>query len=165
MVLEAIINPIKAEKKPWQTFIWGFIYSTIAIFVSMYLFKEYSSMVMVSLTAMVSVPLIYGAIKLEEKKDIAIQSEVALFKEHGKVLAFFIFMFFGYVVAFSFWYSVLPNSTTLTLFDAQINTLNAINNPATGNAINVGGTIAKIFFNNVRVLIFCLLFAFFYGFG
>ncbi len=165
MVLEALINPLKAEKKPWQTFIWGFIYATVAIFVSLYLFREYSSMVMVSLTAMVSVPLIYGAIKLEEKKDMEIESEVLLFKEHGKVLAFFIFMFFGYVVSFSFWYAVLPNSTTLNLFDAQINTLNAINGPATGNAINVGGTLAKIFFNNVRVLVFCLLFAFFYGFG
>jgi uncharacterized membrane protein SpoIIM required for sporulation len=165
MVLEALINPLQAEKKPWQTFFWGFIYSTAALFVSLFLFRDYSSMVMVSLTAMVSVPLIYGAIKLEEKKDMHIKEEAVLFKEHGKVLAFFMFMFFGYVVSYSLWYVVLPSSTTMSLFDAQIKTISAINSPATGNAINVGSTIGLIFFNNVKVLVFCLLFAFFYGFG
>lgn len=165
MVLEELISPLKAEKKPWQTFIWGLIYSTLAIIVSMYLFGEHSSMVVVSLTTMVSVPLIYGAIKLEEKKDMRIKNEMVLLKEHAKVLTFFIFMFFGYVISFSFWYVVLPNSTVLHLFDAQINTLNAINSPATGNLINAGGVLLKIFLNNIRVLVFCLLFAFFYGFG
>lgn len=163
--MEYLLSPIKAEKKPWQTFFWGFVYATLAIFVSIYLFREYSSMVMVSFTTMVSVPLIYGAIKIEEKKDMHISSETRLLKEHGKVLAFFMFMFLGYVVSFSFWYVVLPNTTIIHLFDAQINTLNAINAPATGNAINMGATIAKIFFNNIRVLLFCLIFAFFYGFG
>jgi len=165
MVLEALINPVQAERRPWETFFWGFIYSTAALFVSLFLFRDYSSMVMVSLTAMVSVPLIYGAIKLEEKKDMRINSEVILFKEHSKALSFFMFMFLGYVISFSLWYVVLPDAWVLSLFNAQIDTVGAINAPATGNAISIGSTIGKIFFNNFKVMIFCLIFAFFYGFG
>jgi uncharacterized membrane protein SpoIIM required for sporulation len=165
VVLEALINPIQAERKPWETFFAGFLYSTIAIIASLFLFKEYSSMVMIALTTMVSVPLIYGAIKLEEKKDLRIEKEAILFKEHGKALAFFIFLFMGYVLSFSLWYVLLPASTAKTLFDAQISTITAINSPATGNMFNISSTVGKIFLNNIKVLIFCLIFAFLYGFG
>lgn len=165
MVLEALINPLQAERKPWETFLAGFLYSTIAIVASLFLFRDHSSMVMIGLTAMVSVPLIYGAIKLEEKKDLKIQKEVLLFKEHSRALAFFIFLFMGYVLSFTLWYVLLPASTTKVLFDAQIGTITTINSPATGSMINITSTVGKIFFNNLKVLVFCLIFAFLYGFG
>ena len=38
------------------------------------------------------------------------------------------------------------------------------NQQVTGNVIS-GGMLLKIFLNNIRVLIFCLLFSFFYGVG
>ena len=165
MVLEALINPIKAERKPWETFFIGMIYSSAAVVVSLMLFREFSSIVMISLTALVSVPLIYGAIKLEEKKDLEIAEEKELMREHGKALSFFIFLFLGFVVSLTIWYVALPPALTETLFEVQINMVNEINNPVTGNLITTSTVIGKIIWNNIKVMLFCLLFAFFYGFG
>ena len=165
MVLEALVNPIKAKKNPWETFIIGLVYASISIFVSLFLFEQYSSIVMISLTTIVSIPLVYGLIRLEEKKDLEIHEERLLIKEHGKILLCFVFLFLGFLLAFSFWYVVLPIEVTETLFEIQIEAVNEINNPITGNLINTSSTIGIIFFNNLKVLFFCLLFAFFYGFG
>ncbi len=165
MVLEALLNPIKAERKPWETFFIGMLYASLAVIVSLLLFQDFSSIVIISLTAMVSVPLIYGAIKLEEKKDLEFSDENILLKEHGKALLVFVFLFLGFVAAFSIWYIVLPNDTADTLFQIQINTVNEINNPVTGNMVNIASTLGKIFSNNLKVMAFCILFAFFYGLG
>lgn len=165
MVLEALLSPIKAERRPWETFFIGIIYASFAVIVSLILFKEHASTIIIALTAMVSIPLIYGAIKLEEKKDLAISDEKVLIKEHGKALLVFVFLFLGFVAAFILWYIFLPESTTQVIFDTQLATIDEINNHITGNAINTYSAFSAIFFHNLKVLSFCLVFAFFYGFG
>lgn len=165
MVLEGLISPIKAEKKPWKMIFIGLLYSSIAIIISLFLFPDYASLVMVFFTVFASIPIVYWAIRLEEKKDLSIQDEKVLIKEHGKALAFFIFLFLGFVISFSVWYIVLPASITEKLFEVQSATISNINNPLTGNAFNLAGTFVMILFNNMKVLLFCLIFAFFYGFG
>ena len=69
MVFESLINPIKAEKRPWEMLFIGMIYSSFAIILSLFIFREDASLVMIFLTTLAAVPLIYGAIKIEEKKD------------------------------------------------------------------------------------------------
>ncbi len=168
MVLESLINPIKAEKKPWEMFIIGVIYSSFAVIFSYYIFKEDASLVAIFLTAFCSVPIIYGAIKLEEKKDLIIQKESYLLKEHGKALSFFMFLFLGFVVSFSLWYVFLPPDLANSLFSVQtrdINRIEVMSYGVTGNAVDLLSTFSKIFFNNIRVMIFSLIFAFFFGFG
>ena len=81
MVLESLINPIKAEKKPWEMFIIGSVYASFAIILSYYIFREYASLVTIFLTALCSVPIIYGAIKLEEKKDLEGKKEQIMEKQ------------------------------------------------------------------------------------
>ena len=168
MVLESLINPIKAEKKPWEMFIIGSVYASFAIILSYYIFREYASLVTIFLTALCSVPIIYGAIKLEEKKDLIIQKESYLLKEHGKALSFFMFLFLGFTITFSLWYIFLPADLTNELFSVQtkdINRIEMISQGATGNAVALLSTFSKIFFNNLRVMVFSLIFAFFFGFG
>ena len=89
MVLESLVNPIKAERQPYEMFFIGLLYASIAIFLSIWIFKEYSSLVMVFLTVFAAVPLMYNTLKLEEKKDIEISGERKLLREHGKALKFF----------------------------------------------------------------------------
>ncbi|MCK5282052.1 MAG: stage II sporulation protein M [Nanoarchaeota archaeon] len=165
MVLESLISPIKAEKKPWEMFFIGILYSSIAIIISIFLFRDYASLIAIFFTVMASIPIIYWTIKMEEKKDLSIHEEKVLIKEHGKALAFFVFLFLGFVVSFSLWYVLLPADISSKVFEIQTNTISQINNPLTGNAYNLAGTFTKILFNNIKVLLFCLIFAFFYGFG
>jgi uncharacterized membrane protein SpoIIM required for sporulation len=165
MVLEALLNPIKAERKPWETFFIGAIYSSIAMIVSIFLFREYASTIIVAFTAMASVPLIYGAIKLEENKDKEISDEGKLMKEHGKALLVFIFLFLGFVASFSIWYILLPEPLSQEIFSSQIDIIQDINSPLVGHAIKPSSALQTIILNNIKVMSFCLLFAFFYGFG
>jgi len=165
MVLESLINPFKAEKEPWEMLIIGFIYCTIAIFLSLWIFEDSASLVMVFLTVMACVPLMYSVIKLEEEKDLKIKEEKKLIKEHGRALLFFIFLFLGITLAVSLWYVVLPQQTVNNLFYIQTKTITTINSKATGNFLSGINIVSKIFLNNLRVMIFCLLFAFIYGVG
>ena len=165
MVLEALINPFKAEKKPWEMFFYGLIYTSVAIFLSLWIFQQYASLVMVFLTVMACVPLIYATIKLEEKKDLELESEKKILKEHSKVLFFLIMLFLGMTVAFAFWYVVLPKVTVQNLFNIQTSTIMGINNRVSGHNIRIFQTFFAILFNNIKVLTFCVLFAFIYGVG
>jgi len=165
MVLESLVSPLKAEKKPWKMFFIGILYSSVAIIVSIILFQQFASLVMIFFTVMASIPIIYLTIKMEEEKDLEINDEKLLIKEHGKALAFFMFLFLGFVVSFTVWNILLPGGLSEKVFEIQTNTIAEINDPLTGNAVNFGGAFLEIFLNNFKVLLFCLIFAFFYGFG
>ncbi|MFH1409256.1 MAG: stage II sporulation protein M [Nanoarchaeota archaeon] len=164
MVLEALSNPINAESKPWTMFFVGFLYNSVALFLSWWIFFSYASMIMVFLTTIAAIPLIYGTMRLEEEKDEEIESEGALLKQHAKAIALLSFLFVGAITSIVMWYMILPGSITSSLFGAQIETITSINPHITGNAIS-SGALTRIFINNLGVLFFSMLFALIYGFG
>jgi uncharacterized membrane protein SpoIIM required for sporulation len=130
----------------------------------MWVFREQSSMISLLLTVAVSIPFVYGTLRLEEKKDIYMSGEVTLLKEHAKALKVFMWLFIGYTVSFSLWYTFLPSAYAENLFSVQLNTINQINNNISANAFS-SGIFTTILLNNLKVLAFCLLFALFFGAG
>ncbi len=165
MVLESLISPLKAEKKPWEMFFLGIIYSSVAIVLSLWIFEKHASLIFVFLTVMACIPLIYRTIKLEEKKSLVIDKEKTLLKEHSKVLYFLILLFVGVTLSVALWYVFSPADLVSNLFDVQQKTIIGINTSVTGQAVQQFHLFTKIFFNNMKVLTFCLLFAFVYGVG
>lgn len=167
MVLESILTPFKAEQKPVKLLFLGAVFASVAIVLSLWIFKSQSSLIMVFLTSMAALPLIYNTIKMEEEKDLEGMGEKWLLKEHAKALKAFIFLFIGATIAYSFWYVFLSSSTVNILFQTQTATINAINSKVTGHlSFNANmGFFSKIFLNNIKVLIFCILFSFIYGSG
>ena len=165
MVVESLINPLKAEKKPWEMFFIGFLYSSIALLLSLWIFKDQSSLVMVFLTVMACIPIVYNTMKLEESKDMEISRERALLKEHNKAIIFLMFLFFGITLSFVVWYIFLPSETLNLVFGKQTATIQAINNQVSGQIYQQFSTFSKILFNNIKVLAFAILFAFVYGAG
>src|SRR3989338_1445961 len=99
MVLESIISPEKAESKPWETFFIGFAYMTVAIVLSLWIFEDEASMVMVFLVVIASIPLVYNTMNFEESKDLLISKESSLLKEHNKAVSFLMFLFLGTTAA------------------------------------------------------------------
>lgn len=167
MVLELLITPFKAEQKPGRLFLLGAIFCTVGVFLSLWIFKSQSSLVMVFLTSMAALPLVYNTVIMEEEKDLTGMEEKWLLKEHSKALKAFVFLFLGSTVAFAFWYVLLSSGTINILFQTQTATINAINGRITANLsfdANVS-FFSKIFLNNIKVLIFCILFSFVYGAG
>jgi len=170
MVLESLISPIEAEQKPNRLIFYGILYSSIAIILSLWIFREQSSLIMVFLTVLATIPLIYNTLKIEEKKDEGNYNERRILREHWKALSYFMYLFIGFVIAFSLWYIFLPVNSVETLFSTQISTIKSINSnlirvSLPSGAFNQQDILYKIVDNNVRVLLFTLLFSFFYGAG
>ncbi|MBU0957463.1 MAG: stage II sporulation protein M [Nanoarchaeota archaeon] len=184
-MLEMILGPRKAERHPWEMFIIGLLYASLSVLLVSWIFgqdavlSKYSGILIVTFTVMFSIPFMYYIIKLEEEKDL--QENIgflSLLKEHSKALKAFTWLFLGFVVAFSFWYIVLPSSDN---FRAQIETYCWINRPAnfeqcisdygvevtsktTGFATNKE-RLFMIFSNNIYVMIFTLIFSLIFGAG
>ncbi|HII15431.1 MAG TPA: hypothetical protein HA362_03890 [Nanoarchaeota archaeon] len=164
MVLEELLTPEGAERKPWHMLPLGALYASIAVFLSLWIFREQASLIVVFLTVMACIPLIYKIIVLEENKEQKIDKEMGILNEHRKALLSFIYLFMGFVIAFSVWFIALPASMVQDLFATQMFTISAINNQVTGNAASFG-LLTDIISNNIKVLFFSVFFSFFYGAG
>jgi len=144
MVLESILNPLKAEKKPWEMFFIGILYSSIAIFLALWIFQDQASLIMVFLTVMACIPIIYNTIRLEESKDMEIDTERRLLKEHNKALIFLMLLFIGITISSVFWYVVLPTNVSNNLFDRQTRTISDINDQISGKIVHQATIFSKI---------------------
>jgi uncharacterized membrane protein SpoIIM required for sporulation len=184
-MLELLINPKNAERRPWEMFFIGFIFATVAVIIPYFVFgqdyvnSKYLSWISILFLVILTMPYMYYAIKLEEKKDKYLDGEMNMLKEHWGTLQGFIWLFLGFVVAFSVLYMVLPNSGNL--FKAQIEVFCSINRQSdysnclkqygmeaqtiTGAVSQDIGRVLGIFSNNVQVLILTLVFSLLLGAG
>jgi stage II sporulation protein M len=165
MVFESLLDPIKAEKKPLDNFFLGIFYTSIAILVTLWVFKGQGSLIMVTILVLCSVILMYNVIRLEEQKDKELDKESSILKEHSKAISFFTFLFLGFLVGFALWFTLLPYDQSQSLFSLQLDTISSINSPITGRAVGEISTINSIFYSNMGVILFSVLFSFFFGAG
>lgn len=190
-MFEALINPRHAERKPWQMFFVGLIYAALAIAIANFVFlrnpvfEKHISIIIVFFTVMFSIPFMFYIIKHEETKDLKIKEEKVLIKEHGKAISALLFLFLGYVVAFAFFYMVLPVDVASSDFRIQVETYCSINAPSSFDSCVAGNLAARtieptskvislregmsrlsaILSNNFYVLLLSLLFSFIFGAG
>ncbi|MFH1500678.1 MAG: stage II sporulation protein M [archaeon] len=183
-MLEMLLSPKKAEREPWEMFFVGLFYASLAVLLVNWIFGQdavlakYSGMIIVTFTVMFSLPFVYAVLKNEEEKNLEYSGFLRILKEHSKALHILMWLFIGFIVAFSFWYIVLASNQN---FRAQIETYCVINRPANFNECvaeygvkGVSRTTAfltakeklfMIFANNVYVLIFTLVFSLIFGAG
>lgn len=183
-MLEMLISPQKAERRPWEMFFIGAFYASLSILLVNWIFAQdavlykYSGILVVTFTVMFSLPFMYYIIKLEEERATQHLGAFKLLKQQSRALMAFMWLFMGFVVAFAFWYSILPSTQS---FRAQFETFCAINSPADydgcvsryGSAQGSAPTafasnkerLFLIFANNIYVLIFTLVFSLIFGAG
>src|SRR3989338_751877 len=184
-MLELLVNTLRAEKHPWEMFFIGAFHGTLSLILTKWIFSgdpvlsKYTGILVVTFSVMFSIPFMYFALKNEEEKDMEISSFLRLLKEHSKALSYFMFLFFGFVVAFSFWYIAFDDGNQN--FRAQIETYCIINRPTnfddcvtqygvktiskTTAFLTAKEKIVNIFANNMYVLIFTLVFSLIFGAG
>ena len=183
-MLESLINPKRAEKGPWKMFFIGLLYASLSVILVHFLFKndnvfaEFSGLLVVLFCVMFSLPFMYYSIKNEEIEDEEIEGLRGVLKVHSDAILAFLWLFFGFIVAFSFWYIILQDSNLLNI---QIETYCSINSPGdvsgcvssyafTGKSVSSGGLsngmkFLSIVGNNFGVMIFTLLFSLIFGAG
>jgi len=164
MVVESLLTPFSARKRPGKAMLLGMLFATLGVFLGLWIFEDHVSLVMVFLTVTAGIPLFYQTMIEEEEKDLIYTKERTLLAEHGKTLTFLMMYFIGATVAYVFLYVVMPTELSTKVFEVQTQTITSLNQHVTGNAIQIG-LLNKIFMNNVKVMIFCILFAFIYGAG
>jgi len=165
MVLEALKGPFSAISKPSHMFFIGILYATIASFLGIWIFKQNSSLIMVFLTVLAAVPLMYRTLKQQEAMEIKVKKEKVILRNHARVLEFLMYLFLGSLVAYSILFIALPATVVQDLFKVQVDTIVAINTQISGDIVTSSSFFSQIFFNNIKVLMFSIFFAFFYGAG
>ena len=165
MVFEALLDPLKAERNPLDSFLIGLLYPSIAILLTLWIFNGQGSLIMITIVVLASMILMYNVIRLEEQKDKDMAKESTMLKEHSKAVSFFSFLFLGFLVSFALWFTLLPYESSQELFSLQIETIKSINSPITGKFFLDYGEINSIFYSNMGVVLFSVLFSFFFGAG
>lgn len=183
-MLESLINPKRVEKGPWKMFFIGILYASLSLLLVHWFFSgdlilaRFSGMIVVAFCVMFSLPFFYFIIKQEEKQDEQVEGVSKVWKVHKDAIYALIWLFLGFVIAFSFWNIVLGNAN---LFNAQVGTYCMINSPldiegclqtysldafkgVTGSATKQM-RLFSIIENNVYVMIFTLLFSLIFGAG
>ena len=165
MVFEALLDPLKAERNPLDSFLIGLLYPSIAILLTLWIFNGQGSLIMITIVVLASMILMYNVIRLEEQKDKDMAKESTMLKEHSKAVSFFSFLFLGFLVSFALWFTLLPYESSQELFSLQIETIKSINSPITGKFFLDYVEINSIFYSNMGVVLFSVLFSFFFGAG
>jgi uncharacterized membrane protein SpoIIM required for sporulation len=182
-MLESLINPKRGEKGPWKMFFIGLIYASLSLLLVHWFFSndanlsKASGILVVLFCIMFSFPFMYFIIKKEEREDEEVEGVFSVWQAHKDAIYAFMWLFFGFVVAFSFWNIVLQDSNLLNF---QIQTYCQINSPSdigscvakyssggagvTGASTN-GFRFLSIIENNVYVMIFTLIFSLIFGAG
>ena len=183
-MLESLINPKRAEKGPWKMLFIGLVYGSLSILLVNWFFSgdivlsKFSGMIVVTFCVMFSLPFMYYIIKREEKEDEEVEGLVGVWKAHSDAIYSLMWLFIGFLIAFSLWYIILQNSD---LFNAQIETYCMINNPGdidgcvsrysfeqlklTSSVSSKGLRLVSIIENNIYVMIFTLIFSLIFGAG
>jgi uncharacterized membrane protein SpoIIM required for sporulation len=182
-MLESLINPKRGEKGPWKMFFIGLVYASLSLLLVHWFFSsdtnlsKASGILVVLFCIMFSFPFMYFIIKKEESDDEEAEGVFSVWEAHKDAIYAFMWLFFGFVVAFSFWNIVLQDANLLNF---QVQTYCQINNPGdinacvekyssanadiTGASTN-GLRFLSIIENNVYVMIFTLVFSLIFGAG
>ncbi len=182
-MLESLVNPKRVEKGSWKMFFIGLLYGSLSLLLVHWFFSKdavlskFSGMIVVLFCVMFSLPFMYYVIKKEEKQDEEIEGILHVWKAHSDAVFAFMWLFLGFIVAFSFWYILLQNTS---LFNAQLETYCMINSPGgiencvakysdiqgmmSGASTSVVSFLS-IIENNIYVMIFTLLLSLIFGAG
>lgn len=182
-MIEDLIHPKKTQLNPWRMFFVGLIYASLSLLLVNWFFSKdpdlisASGMMVVLFCIMFTLPYMYFIIKREEEEDEEVEGFFGVWRAHKDAIYALIWLFLGFVIAFSFWYILLQNTNLLNF---QLQTYCRINAPEavekclsqfsseSGNIL--GAAIKEMRFlsileNNVYVMIFTLFFSLIFGAG
>jgi len=131
-MLESLINPKRVERGPLKMFFVGIIYASLSLilvklfFSGDFVLAEYSGIIVITFCVMFSLPFMYYIIKQEENEDEHVEGFFGVWRAHSDAIYAFLWLFLGFIIAFSFWYIFLHDPN---LLNAQIETYCLINSP------------------------------------
>lgn len=182
-----LVSPREAEKKPERLFFVGLLYATLSllivnlIFLKNPTFSSHAGILLITFSVLFALPFMYFLLRVSEFKEVVYGKNRTLFKEHSKAILALLFLFLGFVVAFTFFNLILPPENVGKIFNSQIEEFCRVNMPSqlnecleqynispigiTGNVVSIQNEVSSVFINNLYVLLFVLIFSLAFGAG
>jgi hypothetical protein len=159
-MIDILLKSYLIEKKPWYGILLGFFFASIGIGFSYLIFKDNPSFPAIFLTTLATAPVVIRLIKSEEWEP----KFEKILQRHKKVIEIYFYLFFGMSIAFSVFYTILPENISNLIFSEQIEKF------ATGFfsfnfLIEQSFLFYKIVINNLGLMFFFFLLSLFYGSG
>ena len=160
-MLESIIRPKTAEKKPWDIFIIAIVFSFIAVGFAIQLFPAQASVFAISLITIMFLPLFQRIFEIEEKKDYKLHKN--LFDRHKDLFFVLGAFFLGIVLAMSAIYVFFPH--TRSAFEMQESWYSANGRQTITGQASSQGAFWEFFVNNSEVMVMMFLLSIVFGAG
>jgi uncharacterized membrane protein SpoIIM required for sporulation len=162
-MIESLLDFSKMEEKPYLTFIWAIIVSSVAILISSQVrslpgvdFGFFAVLFTIIPSVYFFTLLIKREERIEEKR--IKQKKTSFWDRHEKDILILLFYFIGVTIAFSMWSFALPEDS----FASQTGKINQIR--GTG-ALTEPGMFNVIFMNNLQVMLIAFVFSLIFGAG
>jgi uncharacterized membrane protein SpoIIM required for sporulation len=170
MVLEILVNPKKAENKPWHIVFVSFVYSFIAIFFAHSMFPNESSILSIAFITIIFVPFFQRLFSIEEKKECMAARHMLkgnLLTRHKQIIYVFSAFFLGVVISMSFIFIFLPQFNDV--FNVQAQTMKSLGYGETGTTAQLTdaemGSFHRFFENNTKVMLLMFILSALFGAG
>lgn len=189
MVLESIIGEKNIRAHPVFVFFLSMLICAGSLFFAEILFPLHASVLSIAFITIGLVPLVYNILADEEAEESLCKNSscATFFARHFNLIMIYVWIFLGIIVAFAFYYSILPPFERSSLFEEQISSFCAISgsgscqngvpfsisgrasafglNACMSNNSTVESCTLFIFENNIGVLIFTIVLSLLYGVG
>lgn len=169
MVLEMLLSARENVLHDWWKLLaLGAVYASLGLGLAVWVFPQYASMVMIFLTVLAMAHVMHEMIdSVEEYDEQSGHEPFDIFVHHWRAIMMFGFLFFGMLIAYTFWYSALDWNAVRQIFAAQNTTVARIVGGTTGSVVasQQFAHFGTIFTNNMWVLFFSFIFGLFYGYG
>ena len=175
-MLESFIKIDGMVKRPYIAFLWAFILSIIAFFLTgvisyniringtlLNLGGLISIILIILPSAYLATNLINNEELLEERLMVKKHKNKSLWKRHEKDMLIFLNFFFGATLAFAVSSFFLPHDF-FQIQKTEIGRIIGVSSSITGRAV-AGLSFSDIFFNNFGVLVLSFIFSFLFGAG
>ncbi|MFH1056779.1 MAG: stage II sporulation protein M [Candidatus Micrarchaeota archaeon] len=193
MVLEYILSPKEAKRKPWELIAVSFLFVSFGVLTQLLIPSLEGSVIIFAMVPLI--PLFFVVLAGEESAEARfskLKTEVDSWKKvlkalkqdekpalfpfalahrfkrvvnvHKDLIELFGFLFIGAVIAYAFWFSVLPQEVSYNLFYPQLQELKTIRSTITANVFS-DNLFQYLLSHNLQVLLLMLLFSVIYGIG
>lgn len=193
MVLEYIVSPSEAKRSPWEVAIVSFLFVSFGVLTQLLIPSLQGSVIIFALIPLIPLFFFillrdeaeeehYDTMKeeidawkkvLKELKDEQLShlSRFALvhrFKRivnvHKTLIELFGFVFLGSILAYTFWFSILPQQQSYDLFYQQLQEVRTLKAIITAQVFSIE-RFEFLLFHNTQVLALMFLFSLLYGIG
>jgi len=189
VVLESLIGEKNIRNHPVFIFFLAMLICAGSLFFAQLLFPLHASVLSIAFITIGLVPLVYNVLSHEEDDETLCKNSscTTFFARHFNLIMLYVWIFLGIIVAFAFYYSILPPLERASLFEEQISSFCGIAGSSsctdgvpmsiTGRASAFGmnacmsnnSTVETctlfIFENNAGVLLFTIVLSLLYGVG